>query len=100
MYLSSAHTRRNTRGGHITSRADDTTQPASQAIVNIKINPDKNEFLTNKINYCGYVIDRNGLHKVQDQIKVINKMQRPQNVMEVHSFLGMINHYSHFPNLS
>lgn len=63
---------------------------------NIRINPNKSEFLTNKINYCGYVIDRNGLHKAQDKIEAINKMHRPRNITEVHGFLGMINYYGRF----
>lgn len=68
---------------------------------NIRINPSKSKFLTNKINYCGYVIDRNGLHKAQDKIEVINKMHRPRNITEVRSFLGMLNYYSRFiSNLS
>lgn len=67
---------------------------------NIRINPGKSEFLTNQINYCGYVIDKNGLHKAPDKIEAINMMQRPRNIAEVHSFIGMINYYGRFiPNL-
>ncbi|XP_011876481.1 PREDICTED: uncharacterized protein K02A2.6-like, partial [Vollenhovia emeryi] len=49
---------------------------------NIKINLNKSEFFKDQINYCGYVIDRNGLHKARDKIEAINKMQRPRNITE------------------
>lgn len=47
---------------------------------NIKINLNKSEVFKNQINYCGYVIDRNGSHKAPDKIEAINKMQRPRNI--------------------
>ncbi|XP_076545697.1 uncharacterized protein LOC143305547 [Osmia lignaria lignaria] len=49
---------------------------------NIRINPDKSEFFARQINYCGYVIDKNGLHKALDKIKAIEGMRGPQNVTE------------------
>lgn len=41
----------------------------------IKINLNESEFFKDQINYCGYVIDRNGLHKASDKIEAINKMK-------------------------
>lgn len=68
---------------------------------NIRINTEKSEFLTDKINYCGYVIDQNGIHKAQDKIDAIQNMRKPSNITELRSFLGMIHYYERFsPNLS
>lgn len=35
---------------------------------NIRINVTKSEFLTDKIRYCGYIIDKNGVHKAPDKL--------------------------------
>ncbi|XP_071635762.1 retrovirus-related Pol polyprotein from transposon 17.6 isoform X1 [Temnothorax longispinosus] len=68
---------------------------------NIRINLDKSEFFMKQINYCGYIIDKNGLHKEPNKVEAIKKMRRPENVTEVRSFLGMINYYGRFiKNLS
>lgn len=62
---------------------------------------DKSEFFTDKIHYCGYIIDKNGVHKAPDKIEAINKMPRPTNLTELRSFLGMIHYYDRFiSNLS
>lgn len=68
---------------------------------NIRINVEKSEFCTDKIYYCGYVIDRYGLHKAPEKMKAIKEMRKPENKTEVRSFLGMITYYGNFiPNLS
>lgn len=68
---------------------------------NIRINPEKSEFFEKQISYCGYIIDKDGLHKASDKIEAIEKMRKPRNTTEVRSFLGMINYYGRFiPNLS
>lgn len=36
---------------------------------NMKINLSKSEFFKDQINYCSYVIDRNGLNKSQEKIR-------------------------------
>lgn len=68
---------------------------------NIKINADKCEFFEKRINYCGYVIDAEGIHKDQQKMEAIDKMSRPKNITQLRSFIGMINYYSKFiKNLS
>lgn len=68
---------------------------------NIKINKDKSTFFQEQIEYCGYLIDRNGIHKSKKKIDAINKMPRPTNITEVRAFIGMINYYGRFfKNLS
>nr|XP_012137589.1 PREDICTED: uncharacterized protein K02A2.6-like [Megachile rotundata] len=68
---------------------------------NIRINVDKSEFFTDQIQYCGYIINKSGIHKAPDKIEAINNMRRPTNITELRSFLGMIHYYDRFiPNLS
>lgn len=68
---------------------------------NIRVNLEKCEFFSDSIQYCGYVIDRNGIHKVKGKIDAIQNMPRPKNVDEIRSFVGLINYYGRFlKNLS
>ncbi|XP_011859117.1 PREDICTED: uncharacterized protein K02A2.6-like [Vollenhovia emeryi] len=68
---------------------------------NIRVNMEKSEFFMSQIQYCGYVIDKDGLHKSPEKMEAIHNMKRPTNVTEVRSFLGMINYYGRFiSNLS
>lgn len=63
---------------------------------NLRINWNKSEFFKNKIHYCGYVIDKNGIHKEAKKLEAIDKMPRPNNVTELRAFLGLINYYRRF----
>lgn len=42
------------------------------ANANIKINEDKSEFFQDSSNYCGYRIDKNGIHKIAGKIQAID----------------------------
>lgn len=54
-----------------------------------------------RVNYCGYVINKDGVHKEESKMESIKSMPRPKNVSEVRAFTGMINYYGCFiPNLS
>lgn len=63
---------------------------------NIKINKSKSSFMQNAIEYCGFLIDRNGIHKLDSKIEAIQKMKTPQTKTEVRAFLGLVNYYSRF----
>jgi len=63
---------------------------------NIRINERKSEFFQNSIYYCGYKVDRYGIHKTIEKMQAIERMPRPRNVAELRSFLGMINYYGRF----
>lgn len=68
---------------------------------NIRINAEKSEFFTKEIQYCGYIINKYGIHKAPDKIEAIENMRRPSNMTELRSFLGIIYYYDRFiPNLS
>lgn len=71
------------------------------ANANIRINEEKSEFFKNSIHYCGYKIDRYGIHKTVEKMQAIDQMPRPSNMPKLRSFLGMINYYGRFiQNLS
>ncbi|XP_029171893.1 uncharacterized protein K02A2.6-like [Nylanderia fulva] len=71
------------------------------AKLNIQINKEKSEFLKEGIHYCGYYIDKNGIHKEKRKMEAIEKMPRPKNITELRAFLGLINYYGRFiQNLS
>lgn len=63
---------------------------------NIQINMDKCEFFKEGIHYCGYYINKNGVHKEKAKIEAIENMRRPTNTTELRAFLGMINYYGRF----
>lgn len=68
---------------------------------NMRVNLKKSEFMKERIEYCGYVIDRKGIRKVQRKVDAITKMKIPSNRDEVRAFLGLINYYGRFlSNLS
>ncbi|XP_018404622.1 PREDICTED: uncharacterized protein K02A2.6-like, partial [Cyphomyrmex costatus] len=68
---------------------------------NIKVNLKKSEFFVDKIEYSGYIIDRQGIHKDKKKIEAIEHMPIPKNVSEVRAFIGFVTYYSRFiKNLS
>ncbi|XP_058816755.1 uncharacterized protein K02A2.6-like [Topomyia yanbarensis] len=67
----------------------------------IRVNKEKCDFFVDTIEYCGYLIDKDGIHKLRKKIEAIQKMPRPKNKDEVRSFVGLINYYGRFfENLS
>ncbi|XP_055645629.1 uncharacterized protein K02A2.6-like [Toxorhynchites rutilus septentrionalis] len=60
---------------------------------NMRVNVAKCEFLTDSIEYCGYIIDRRGIHKMPKKVDAIQKMPRPENREQVRAFLGLVNYY-------
>ncbi|XP_059058843.1 uncharacterized protein K02A2.6-like [Achroia grisella] len=68
---------------------------------NLRVNREKCNFFKRSINYLGHIIDEDGLHKNKDKVKAIMKTERPKNVNELRTFLGMANYYNKFiPNLA
>lgn len=58
-------------------------------------------YLKKSVEYLGYIIDKHGLHKSPKKVKAILNCERPTNVSELKSFLGLINYYRCFvPNTS
>ena len=71
------------------------------ATAGLQLNKSERKFLFSQVEYLGHVIDASGLHPTQEKVKAIQEAPEPKNLVELCSFLGMINYYSRFlPNLS
>ncbi|KAL0879388.1 hypothetical protein ABMA27_003149 [Loxostege sticticalis] len=67
----------------------------------LRVNKDKCHFFQKSIKYLGHTIDKHGLHKCQEKVNAIANTERPTNVNELRTFLGMANFYNKFiPNLA
>ena len=50
--------------------------------------------------FCGHQIDKESLHKMLDKIQAVGEAPRPAKVIELQSFLGLVNYHNRFlPNL-
>ena len=57
--------------------------------------------MTKSVEYLGHVIDRDGLHPLQEKLRAIQETPEPCNITELKSFLGLLNYYAKFlPNLA
>lgn len=67
----------------------------------LHINKEKSIFFADKIEYCGYIIDSRGIHKIPAKINTIIDAPQPKDKTQLRSFLGLINYYGRFlKNLS
>ena len=58
-------------------------------------------FMKTIAEYLGHMIDANGLHTSLKKCQAITEAPAPTNVMELRSFLGLVNYYGRFvPNLA
>jgi hypothetical protein len=66
---------------------------------NLKLQPDKSEFLRTEVNYLGHVITENGVLPDPRKVTAIENYPRPTNVKQLKSYLGMASYYRKFiPN--
>ena len=57
--------------------------------------------MKDEIEYCGHVINKDGLCKPQKKIEALVNATSPQNVNQLRSWLGFVNYYHKFlPNLA
>ena len=67
----------------------------------VTINKREEHFFQRRIEFCGHVIDAQGLHKTTEKIQAIVESPKPVNISQLRSFLGMLNYYQTFlPNRS
>ena len=50
--------------------------------------------------YLGHQINREGLHTTEDKVQAITDMPQPTNVSKLRAFLGLVNFYGKFKDLS
>ncbi|BHF69110.1 hypothetical protein SprV_0301215200 [Sparganum proliferum] len=61
-----------------------------------RLRANKCQFFLDSIKYLGFVFDVNGRHPDPENFRAIQRMPAPKNVSQLHSFLGLISHYSAF----
>ena len=62
----------------------------------LRINPEKCQFLTERIKFLGYIVSKNGIETDQTKIDAIKKFQNPSCIKHLRSFLGLTNYYRKF----
>lgn len=63
---------------------------------NLKIQLDKSEFLTKKVQFLGHIVTPEGITPNPSKIEAIKKYPIPKTVKEIKSFLGLIGYYRRF----
>ena len=62
----------------------------------LRVNSEKCEFFKDQINFCGHIIDRDGVHKTPEKVNAILNAPHPENVSHLRAFLGLVNYYGRF----
>ncbi|RVW98761.1 Transposon Tf2-2 polyprotein [Vitis vinifera] len=57
---------------------------------------DKSEFWLTEVNFLGHVVSKAGIIVDQSKVEAVQEWQRPTNVFEVRSFLGLVGYYRRF----
>lgn len=69
--------------------------------LNIKFNLKKLQFEVNEVRFLGMIFSEKGIKPDPDRVKSIIQLSTPQNIMQLQSFLGMVNYLRLFiPNMS
>ena len=63
---------------------------------NLKLNPSKCKLATESVKYLGHIVSKQGLKVNPENIDKIQNCQRPINVKQVRSALGMMGYYRKF----
>lgn len=63
---------------------------------NLKLQPDKCEFLRREVAYLGHVITENGVSPNPEKVKAVSQFPTPKTPKDVKSFLGLTGYYRRF----
>lgn len=63
---------------------------------NLKLNPEKCQFLKKELYYLGHMITQNGVKPDPNKIAVIKAYPIPRTAKEIKSFMGLIGYYRRF----
>jgi len=68
---------------------------------NLKLQPDKCEFLRKEVNYLGHIIGEDGVKPDPKKIEAVKEFPQPANAKNIKQFLGLAGYYRRFiPNFS
>jgi len=68
---------------------------------NLKLQPDKCEFLRKEVSYLGHVIGPTGVRHDEKRVKAVRDFPEPKTTRELKGFLGLAGYYRRFvPNFS
>jgi hypothetical protein len=65
---------------------------------NIKIEPDKCEFLKEELSYLGHIVTADGVKPAEKKITAVANFPTPNSQKDVKSFLGLAGYYRKFIN--
>ncbi|GBP37144.1 Retrovirus-related Pol polyprotein from transposon 412 [Eumeta japonica] len=74
----------------------DSEKPMKTLETQLKLQPDKCEFMRHEVAYLGHIINKDGVSPDPNKIKVIENFPIPQNQKEIKSFLGLVGYYRRF----
>lgn len=63
---------------------------------NLKLQPDKCEFLRKEVAYLGHIITDKGIQPNPEKVKAISEIKIPKNPKDIKSFLGLVGYYRKF----
>jgi len=63
---------------------------------NLRLQPDKCEFLRREVNYLGHVISETGVKPDPKKILAVQEFPRPKNAKNIKQFLGLAGYYRKF----
>ncbi|XP_047025498.1 uncharacterized protein LOC124634121, partial [Helicoverpa zea] len=63
---------------------------------NLKLQPDKCEFLCKEVAYLGHLINNDGVQPNPEKIKAITEFPIPKSPKDIKSFLGLVSYYRRF----
>lgn len=68
---------------------------------NLKLQPDKCEFLRREVGYLGHIIGEDGVKPDPKKVEAVKRFPRPTNAKTIKQFLGLAGYYRRFiPNFS
>ena len=63
---------------------------------NLKLQPDKCEFLRKEVNYLGHIISEDGIAPDPGKLQAIKDFPEPRKVKDIQSFIGLAGYYRKF----
>ncbi len=69
--------------------------------VGLTVNKNKCKFFQNSVDFLGFKVSSQGIHKTEEKVEAILNAKSPKSVSEVRSVIGLIQFYARFiPNLA